>query len=199
MSKAVLAVVGVVVAVVAIVGLVAVGQYNGLVREAQAVDQQWSQVENVYQRRADLVPNLVTVVQGSANFEKSTLVQVTEARSRVGQVSSAGAANDPQALERFARAQAQLGAALSRLMVVVENYPELKSTESFQTLQTQLAGAENRIAVERKRYNEAAQGYNTRLQRVPAAWFVSAFGWSFKPKAYFQAETGAEQAPAVKM
>ncbi|MGE5234310.1 MAG: LemA family protein [Acidobacteriota bacterium] len=199
MSKAVLAVVGVAVAVVAVVGLMAVGQYNGLVREAQAVDQQWSQVENVYQRRADLVPNLVTVVQGSASFEKSTLVQVTEARSRVGQVSSAGAANDPQALERFAQAQAQLGAALSRLMVVVENYPELKSTESFLTLQTQLAGAENRIAVERKRYNEAAQGYNTRLQRVPAAWFVAALGWNFKPKAYFQAETGAEQAPAVKM
>ncbi len=199
MSKMALAVVGVLVAVVGIVALAGIGQYNGLVRDAQQVDQQWSQVENVYQRRADLVPNLVTVVQGAASFEKTTLVQVSEARSKVGQVSAAGATNDPQTLARFAQAQAQLGAALSRLMVVVENYPELKATEAFQTLQTQLAGAENRIAVERKRYNEAAQGYNTRLQRVPAAWFVAALGWSFKPKAYFQAETGAEQAPAVKM
>ncbi len=177
--------------------------YNRLVNLDENVKQQWAQVENVYQRRYDLIPNLVRTVQGAANFEKSTLENVIAARARVGQVTApsggpAGAANptsDPAAFQQFAQAQQGLGNALSRLLVVVERYPELKANQNFLELQSQLEGTENRIAVERKRYNEAAQDYNATIRRFPANTIAGIFG--FNAKEYFQATAGAEQAPTV--
>ena len=154
----------------AILGLSCVGSYNKLVRLSQAVDGQWAQVENAYQRRADLVPNLVETVKGAAKFEKDTLTAVTEARAKVGQMSAQATekiANDPAAFERFQQAQDGLSSALSRLLVVSEKYPELKATQSFRDLQVQLEGTENRIAVERMRFNEAAQEFNTDAQQLP--------------------------------
>ena len=191
---------GVLIAAVALLALVAVGQYNGLVEAQQRVEAQWGQVENVYQRRADLIPNLVATVKGSAAFEQETLRQVVEARSRVGQVSAQAGAeilNDPQAFARFQAAQDQLSSALSRLLVVVERYPELRSTAAFRDLMSQLEGSENRIAVERNRFNEEARGYNTRVRRVPAAWLIGLLGWPFEPKPYFTSQPGAATAPRV--
>jgi len=187
---------GVLVVLLLVVGL---GGYNSLVGLDQAVNAQWGQVENVYQRRADLIPNLVATVQGAANFEKSTLEAVTAARASVGkvQVNAANLPNDPQAFARFEQAQAGLSSALSRLMVVVERYPELKANANFQTLQTQIEGSENRITVERMRYNETAQAYNTKRLSVPAVLYAGLMG--FKEKAYFKATTeGAEKAPQVQ-
>jgi len=188
-----------VVVVIAIVAVVAfAGTYNHLVALQQAVDAQWAQVENVYQRRADLIPNLVATVQGAANFEKSVLVEVTQARASVGQV-QVGAKDlpsDPQAFARFEQAQNQLTSALSRLLVVVERYPDIKANANFQTLQAQLEGTENRIAVERGRYNERAQEYNTALLKFPTNFLGRLFG--FKEKAYFKAQAGAERAPQVE-
>ncbi len=176
---------------------VVVGNYNGLVNRSQAVDAQWAQVENVYQRRADLVPNLVATVSGAANFEKSTLTDITEARASVGSVRlpEGSAPTDPAQLAAFEQAQNRLGSALSRLLVVVERYPDLKATANFQTLQAQLEGAENRIAVERGRYNEIARDYNSAIKRIPAVFFAAALG--FDSKAYFSAKPGAEDAPKV--
>jgi LemA protein len=188
----------VLVAVVAVFALVAVGQYNGLVEAQQRVEGQWGQVENVYQRRADLIPNLQRTVEGSAAFERGTLREVVEARSRVGQVSAgADVLNDPQAFARFQAAQDQLSSALSRLLVVVERYPELRTTAAFRDMMAQLEGTENRIAVERNRFNLVAQDYNTRVRRVPAAWLIGLLGWPFQPKPYFTAQPGAAQAPKV--
>jgi LemA protein len=188
-----------VVVVIAIIAVVAfAGTYNHLVALQQAVDAQWAQVENVYQRRADLIPNLVATVQGAANFEKSVLVEVTQARASVGQV-QVGAKdlpNDPAAFARFEQAQNQLTSALSRLLVVVERYPDIKANANFQTLQAQLEGTENRIAVERGRYNERAQEYNTALLKFPTNFLGRLFG--FKEKAYFKAQAGAERAPQVE-
>ncbi len=186
-------------AVLVILALVGVGSYNRLVSAEEAVDSQWSQVENVYQRRADLIPNLVATVRGSANFERDTLTAVVEARSRVGQV-SAGApesniTENPQAFQRFQQAQDQLSSALSRLLVVVERYPELRSTEAFQNLMVQIEGAENRIATERRKYNEVAQGYNAQVRRFPAGLFAGLMG--FDRKEYFRSQPGAENAPKV--
>lgn len=184
-----------------IVGGSAVGTYNSLVQLDQAVQAQWGQVQNVYQRRADLVPNLVETVKGAAAFEKDTFTQVTEARSRAGQVTTqaAGAAPATQAdLDKFQQAQAQLGGALSRLMVVVEKYPDLKATQNFRDLQAQLEGTENRITVERMRFNEAAQAFNTKLQSFPTNIIAGFFGGKFKDKPYFKAQEGAETAPKVK-
>jgi LemA protein len=155
-------------------------------------------VQNVYQRRADLVPNLVATVSGAANFEKSTLTEITEARASVGkvQINSGTAPTDPAQLAAFDRAQGQLTSALSRLLVVAENYPSLKATANFQELQAQLEGTENRISVERGRFNELARDYNAAIKRVPAAFFAGIMG--FKEKAYFTAAAGAENAPQVK-
>jgi LemA protein len=181
-----------------IVGGWAVGSYNGLVASREAVSSQWSQVENVYQRRADLVPNLVATVKGAANFEQQTLTQVVEARSRVGQVTAQAPAeilNNPQKFQQFQQAQDQLSSALSRLLVVVERYPELKAVQGFLDLMNQLEGTENRIAVERRRFNEVAQEYNTRRQRFPTALIANLMG--FQPRPYFQAQPGAETAPRV--
>jgi len=181
-----------------IVGISMAGTYNRLVALGQEVDKQWAQVENVYQRRADLVPNLVATVKGAADFEKSTLEAVVAARASVGRatISPGAAPTDPEAMARFEAAQASLGAALQRLLVVVERYPDLKANANFRDLQAQLEGTENRITVERMRYNEAAQGYNTARLKFPTNLFAKMFG--FKEKAYFKATTpGADRAPAV--
>jgi LemA protein len=182
----------------AIFGFWGVSSYNKLVGLDQAVQSQWSQVENVYQRRADLVPNLVETVKGAAKFEKDTFTAVTEARSKVGQVSGAASPNDPASVEKFAEAQNQLTGALSRLMVVVEKYPDLKATQAFRDLQVQLEGAENRIAVERMRYVQAAQTFNTVRNTFPRNVIAGAFGSRFAEKAYFKAQSGAETAPKVQ-
>lgn len=172
---------------------------NRFVSLDEAVKQTWSQVENVYQRRLDLIPNLVATVQGYASHERETLISVTEARAKVGQVSAAGlqkVLEDPQAFARFQEAQGALSSALSRLMVVAERYPDLKANENFLDLQRQLEGTENRITVERRRFNEVAQEYNTSIRLFPGALVARLNG--FIPKNYFQAETGAEQAPKVQ-
>jgi LemA protein len=155
-------------------------------------------VQNVYQRRADLIPNLVNTVSGAANFEKSTLNEVVNARASVGRVTlpTGTAPTDPQQLVEFDRAQAQLGSALSRLLVVVERYPDLKATAAFRDLQVQLEGTENRIAVERGRFNEAVQAYNTAIKRFPAAIFAGMFGHTARP--YFSATPGSDRPPEVK-
>jgi len=187
--------------VVLVLGLAVAGGYNSLVALDQAVLAQWGQVENVYQRRADLVPNLVETVKGAAAFEKSTFTAVTEARSRVGQVAGAGQTvpSDPAAFAKFQQAQDGLSSALSRLMVVVENYPDLKATANFRDLQAQLEGTENRIAVERMRFNEAAQAFNTRRQRFPMVLLAGFLGDRFREKSYFKAQEGAATAPKVKL
>ena len=187
-----------VVVVVIILALIAGGSYNRLVGLSQAVDAQWAQVESVYQRRADLIPNLVATVQGAANFEKSTLEAVTKARASVGQAAPPNAAtipNDPAAFARFQAAQDQLSGALSRLLVVAEAYPDLKATQNFRDLQAQLEGTENRISVERMRYNDTAREYNTARQRFPTALFANLLG--FHEKGYFKAQPDAATAPKV--
>lgn len=192
---------GVLVLSALIVGVWVVGSYNSLVSLDQKVQSQWAQVENVYQRRADLVPNLVETVKGAAAFEKDTFTAVTEARSRVGQVNLGGAqspANNPEAFTKFQQAQDGLSSALSRLLVVVEKYPDLKATQNFRDLQSQLEGTENRITVERMRFNEAAQAFNTRRLRFPTVLIAGFFGDRFREKAYFKAQSGAETAPKVK-
>jgi len=186
---------------VVLFGLYTIGAYNSLVQLDQATQSQWAQVENVYQRRADLVPNLVETVKGASNFEKDTLIAVTEARAKVGQATASAPqniANDPAAFQRFQQAQDGLSSALSRLMVVVERYPDLKATQNYRDLQSQLEGTENRIAVERMRFNETAQAFNTKRQSFPTVVVAGLFGDRFKTKVYFTAQPGAEQAPAVK-
>jgi LemA protein len=194
--KTVLIVLGVLAAVVVVGVLFLTGQYNGLVNRAQAVDAQWAQVQNVYQRRADLIPNLVATVSGAANFEKSTLTEITEARASVGkvQLNASGTPNAAQ-LAQFEQAQGSLGSALSRLLVVAENYPSLKATANFQELQAQLEGTENRISVERGRFNELARDYNSAIKRVPAVLFAGIMGFHEKP--YFAAKAGADTPPPV--
>jgi LemA protein len=177
------------------------GTYNTLVQLDQATQAQWGQVENVYQRRADLVPNLVATVKGAADFEQETLIGVTEARAKVGQVTQGAlqnATSDPAALRRFQEAQDGLSSALSRLMVVVEKYPELKANQNFRDLQAQLEGTENRISVERMRFNETAQAFNTKRESFPTVFIAGFFGSKFATKEYFKATAGAEKAPEVK-
>ena len=185
--------------VIILIGIVmwGVGVYNSLVTLDEGVTQAWSQVENQYQRRADLIPNLVNTVKGVANFEKETYTAVTEARAKVNQINlTSDMLNDPNAFQQFTQAQGNLGSALSRLLVAVENYPELKANENFLQLQAQLEGTENRISVERKKFNEVVQGYNTTIRRFPAS-FIAGFG-GFTQKQYFQAAEGADQAPKVE-
>lgn len=174
-----------------------IGVYNNLVTSEQNVIKQWAQVENQYQRRADLIPNLVNTVKGYADFEKQVLTDVVEARAKVGQFNvTPEVLNDSQAFQRFQSAQGELSSALSRLLAVVENYPELKANENFLQLQAQLEGTENRIAVERKRFNETVQEYNVSIKRFPATILASIFG--FKEKQYFSAIQGAETPPKVE-
>jgi LemA protein len=192
--------------VLALLGLVVfmpagcgVSSYNRLVGLDQAVQSQWAQVENAYQRRLDLVPNLVETVKGAAAFEKDTFTAVTEARTRAAQA-GAVVTQSPgtEAISRYQGAQDQLTSALSRLMVVVEHYPDLKATQNFRDLQTQLEGTENRIAIERMRYNEAAQAFNTVRQSFPTTVFAGFFGDRFREKGYFHAAEGAEHVPRVQ-
>ncbi len=196
--KTVLITLGVIAAIVLGVVLYGVGAYNRLVNQSQAVDAQWAQVQNVYQRRADLIPNLVNTVSGAANFEKSTLTAVTNARASVGRVSidPNKAPTDASQLAAFDAAQGQLSSALSRLLVVSERYPDLKATSNFQSLQAQLEGTENRIAVERGRFNEAVQVYNSAVRQFPTVLFAGVFG--YQPRAYFAATPGADRPPEVK-
>ncbi len=200
-KKIALVAVAVIALFVVIAGATVTGTYNNLVQLDQATQAQWAQVENVYQRRADLVPNLVATVKGAANFEQQTLTAVTEARSRVGQVTSGAIGNiasDPQAFARFQQAQDGLSSALSRLMVVVERYPDLKATAGFRDLQSQLEGTENRITVARQRFNEAAQAFNTKRDTFPTILIAGFFGSKFQTKPYFKATAGAEKPPEVK-
>lgn len=174
------------------------GSYNQLVNRSQAVNSAWAQVQNVYQRRADLVPNLVATVSGAANFEKSTLTEITAARASVGQVKMDlnKAPADAAQLAEFEKAQGALTSALSRLLVVSENYPDLKATASFRDLQAQLEGTENRISVERGRFNETVQAYNTAIKSFPAVFYAGMFGFTEKP--YFAAIAGADKPPQVQ-
>ena len=173
--------------------------YNKLVRLDQAADAQWAQVQNAYQRRADLVPNLVEVVKGAAAHERGTLNDVTEARSKVGRLSlPENATSDPNAFKQYQAAQDQLGSALSRLIAVSEAYPTIKATENFRDLQAQLEGTENRISVERMRYNETARDFDTARASFPTSIIASVFGGKFKAKEYFTAKEGSEVAPKVK-
>jgi LemA protein len=188
----------VVVVLVVILGMFLAGTYNSLVGSEQRVEAQWAQVQNAYQRRADLVPNLVATVKGAAKFEQDTLTRIVEARSRVGQVSAQATQeilNDPQKFQQYQQAQDGLSSALSRLLVVVEQYPQLQSVPAFRDLMVQLEGSENRVSVERMRFNEAAQAYNTQVRRFPAAIFAGMLG--FQPKPYFQSQPGSETAPKV--
>jgi LemA protein len=191
---------GVLLLLLLVVGGSAAGSYNHLVTLDQAVQSQWAQVENAYQRRADLIPNLVATVKGAANFEKSTYIAVAQARAKVGQVSvnASSLPNDAAGFQQYAAAQDGLTSALSRLLVVSERYPDLKATQNFLDLQAQLEGTENRIAVERMRYNQAAQTFNTTRDSFPTVAFIGFFGNRFNEKAYFQAQPGAQKPPAVK-
>jgi LemA protein len=187
--------------VVILVALLGAGWFvsvgNDLVAREQDVQEKWAQVQNVYQRRADLIPNLVETVRGYAAQERAVLEEVTRARaSAAGMQVTPEVLNDPAALRRFQEVQSQLGGALSRLLVVVERYPDLKSNQNFLTLQSQLEGTENRIAVERRRYNESVREYNTAIRRFPGAVVASLRG--FREKAYFEAPPGSQSAPAVK-
>jgi LemA protein len=198
-SKAVivlLAVLGGLVLIVLLAGLYGVSLYNRLVTNNEGVNSAWAQVQNQYQRRADLVPNLVETVKGYAAHEKQTLENVVSARAKVGQLTvTPETLKDPQALKNFDRVQGELSSALSRLMAVVENYPNLKANENFLQLQAQLEGTENRISVERKRFNEVVQQYNVSIRRFPAVFLAGFLG--FAPKAYFEAQPGASVAPKV--
>jgi LemA protein len=180
-----------------VIGLFFWGTYNRLVGLDQTVNKKWADVQSVYQRRADLIPNLVNIVQGAANFEKSTIVEVTNARASVGrvQLDPTKAPTDAAQLEQFQAAQGQLSNALSRLLVVVERYPELKSNQNFLGLQAQLEGTENRISVERNNFNTAVQDFNIAVRRFPTNAIAGMFGFVQRP--FFQAKQGAENAPAV--
>jgi LemA protein len=172
------------------------GINNNLVTKEEGVNTAWANVENVYQRRLDLIPNLVNTVKGVANFEQQTLTAVIEARAKATSVQINPKNLDEGSLQKFQEAQNGVSAALGRLMVVVEKYPELKATQNFSELQAQLEGTENRISVERMKFNESAQAYNTYLRRFPNSIFAGMLG--FQKKAYFEAQAGAEKAPTVE-
>ncbi len=188
---------GILVVIVLALGGWMMGVRNKLVASQENVNQAWAQVQNVYQRRYDLVPNLAETVRGYATHERETFTAVTEARAKVGQIQVSGdVLNDPEKFKQFQQAQTQLGGALSRLLAVAENYPQLKANENFLQLQSQLEGTENRIAVERRRFNEAAQTYNTLLRTFPNSIVAGFFG--FGPRPYFEAQPEAQTAPRVK-
>jgi LemA protein len=196
--KILLGIVGFCVLLALIVGLWLSGIYNNLVTLQQGTDAAWAQVQNVYQRRADLVPNLVNTVSGAANFEKTTLNEIVEARASIGKVQlpATAAPTDPAQFKQFEEAQAKLGGALSRLLVVSERYPDLKATAAFRDLQAQLEGTENRIAVERGRFNDAVRGYIVAIKRFPATLVAGMFG--HQPRPYFTATEGSNVPPDVK-
>lgn len=192
-----LSIVGVIILLLVILISWGIKTYNNLVTINEEVNQTWSQVENQYQRRADLIPNLVNTVKGYANFERGVLTDVTEARAKVSQFNiTPEVLNDPQAFQKFEQLQGNLSSALSRLLVTVENYPELKANENFLQLQAQLESTENRISVERRKFNLSVQTYNTTIKRFPAAFFAGIFG--FTEKSYFRSTSGAESPPKVE-
>jgi LemA protein len=195
--KAGLVIVAVIVLAALIIGGWFVSVNNQLVAKDQAVQEAWAQVQNVYQRRADLIPNLVETVKGFAAQERAVLEEVTRARASASQIQvTPELLNDPAALRRFQEAQSQLGSALSRLLVTVERYPELKSNQNFLALQSQLEGTENRIAVERRRFNETVRDYNTLVRRLPSSFVASLRG--FRERPFFEATPGSEAPPPVK-
>ncbi len=197
MSKGVLIIVAIL-AVIAFAVMGLVGKYNSMVGLQEEVEGQWGNVQNSYQRRADLIPNLVETVKGYASHESETLEAVINARAKATQMTAEitpETLNDPALLQKFSQAQEGLSSALARLMVVVERYPDLKANQNFLELQNQLEGTENRIAVERRRFNDTARNYNTTIRRFPASMVAGMFG--FEKRAYFEATAGAEQAPAV--
>ncbi|MCD1275589.1 MAG: LemA family protein [Candidatus Nanogingivalaceae bacterium] len=169
------------------------GSYNGMVSSRESVNTAWSKVESQYQRRSDLIPNLVNTVKGAANFEQETLTKVIEARSKATQIKVD--ANNPEDIARFQQAQSQVSSSLSRLLAVAENYPQLKATENFKDLQSQLEGTENRITVARNDFNDAARSYNTKIKSFPANLLAGMFG--FKERPYFEADADAKKAPSV--
>jgi LemA protein len=191
-----LIIIGVIVLVVIIVVSSISGAYNKMVKMDEGVKSAWAQVENVYQRRLDLIPNLVNTVKGVANFEKETLTQVMEARASATKVTIDPTKMTEENFKQFQEAQGRVSSSLSRLMVSVENYPQLRATENFKELQSQLEGTENRIATERRRFNEVAQEYNSYIRSFPRNVYASWF--SFKERPYFQAEAAASKAPEVK-
>lgn len=170
--------------------------YNSMVSKSEAIEGQWAQVENVYQRRADLIPNLVNTVKGYADFEKSTLTEVIEARSKATSININADELTPENIQKFQEAQSQLSGALSRLLVTVERYPDLKANQNFLELQAQLEGTENRITVERMKFNEATKDYNTYIKQFPRVLYASWF--DFEKKGYFEADAGAEKVPEVQ-
>jgi LemA protein len=199
MKKSFLVLIGIVVflGLIVLIGfLTSISTYNKMVRYDEAVTESWSQVENVYQRRADLIPNLVNTVKGYADFEQETLTQVIEARSKATSVNISPENLNEQSLAQFQQAQDGLSSALSRLLVVMERYPDLKANQNFLDLQAQLEGTENRIATERRKFNETTRVYNTYIRRFPSNFFANIYGFDQKP--YFKADEGAEKAPEVK-
>lgn len=186
----------IIIAIVALLAIWSVASYNGLVSKEENVKKAWSQVENQYQRRSDLIPNLVATVKGYASHESQTLREVTEARAKATQLTVDTDNLTPEAMQAYQNAQGQIGAALGRLLMVQERYPDLKANQNFLELQTQLEGTENRISVERKRFNEEARIYNTSLRRFPQNIIASITG--FTPKPYFESDENSKQAPTVE-
>lgn len=184
------------IAAVAAVALWLVGAYNGMVTAEEGVESAWSQVENVYQRRMDLIPNLVNTVKGYASHEAETLEGIVNARSKATQVTVDPENLTPEELQKFNEAQGELSGALGKLLAITEAYPDLKANQNFLELQAQLEGTENRIATERKKFNEVAMGYNTLIRRFPKSIIASIFG--FERKGYFEAQEGADNAPKVE-
>ncbi|HOK36942.1 MAG TPA: LemA family protein [Paludibacteraceae bacterium] len=182
--------------IVAALVLWGVSMYNSLVSSEEAVSSQWSNVENQYQRRADLIPNLVATVKGYAAHERGTLEEVVQARAKATQITVDANSLTPEKLQQFQQAQGELSAALGRLLMIAENYPDLKANQNFIELQAQLEGTENRIAVERNRFNEMARNYNASIRRFPKSIIAALFGFEKKP--YFEAEAGTEKAPKVE-
>lgn len=196
MEKKKLSVTAIVLIVLAVIVVWGIGAYNSLVKNEEGVKSAWSQVENVYQRRADLIPNLVATVKGYATHESATLEGVVEARAKATQMTVNVDDLSEEKIAEFQKAQGELGSALGRLMAITEAYPDLKANENFRDLQAQLEGTENRIAVERKAYNQVAQEYNTSIRVFPRNIIASVFG--FKVKGYFEAEEGAQTTPKVE-
>lgn len=186
----------IIIAVIAVIAVYGISSYNSMVSQEEAVGTAWSNVENQYQRRADLIPNLVNTVKGYAAHEKETFDAVVSARAKATQTTVSIDDLTPEKMEAYQRAQGEVGSALSRLLAVTENYPDLKANENFQTLQAQLEGTENRISVERRNFNNVAREYNTSIRRFPKNIFAGMFGFEKRP--YFEAQEGTEQAPEVK-
>lgn len=186
----------IIIAVLAVIVVYGITSYNSMVAQDEAVGTAWSNVESQYQRRADLIPNLVNTVKGYAAHEKETFDAVVSARAKATQTTISIDELTPEKMEAYQKAQGAVGSALSRLLAVTENYPDLKANENFQTLQAQLEGTENRISVERRKFNEVAKAYNTNIRRFPKNIFAGMFGFEKRP--YFEAEEGSEKAPEVK-